>query len=932
MEPLIDGLDTQPATKLPFSFEVGSSSRNSYPFAVTILQKLEAIDIEKLPNSSFTEKQVFYVKEDVSSLISTLQANYLYVKLQTQLTDKDSDMAIMFPVFGRCYGVIKVPKELKSKDLALSSSQKLVPFKDPEEYISSWKLTKLGDSQVERLVAEFSMKPPEIRLHTSDIRQELASPQSQNDPLRFLFSRYYDTLYSLNTPLSYFPKTALTRFKNLCSNDDDKIKEILQKLYIPMPELDKRHDGKYGIIKLIEDSQAVLSVHESERQKEFLQKHGSVLESLLKESKTEKDASKDEKEKKSHLDKFSRMVIELKVREAQLQVLITLELLMLLGIPEARFLEDCQKKQEKELEKQRKQNMRSLVRRKKAKRKIIPTFLGIGLGVSDIPQDVKTNEVTSVDGYTLFKSLNSLSDRMSIWDTLLGKTLSEKDDSSFGFLAYVLVPFCNRKLPLTVKYIIDKFKSLSPKMVNPKRSSSGPKSNGSSRKSSISDNSSDPLVRSSSVDENQLKSVKQRSKYPKLLLGPDNVPLRNKAATLKRSNTSLSDKGDLLPAFSLKRSRSTLSSRNTERRQIDMAAPIKPAEKSSNKNSRQSSITEAKPESKLFIFGDARRVKTMESMPQVQATPAKGPKKDTINVMATPAKQRITVHQTPAKPSGPVIFQTPAKQPSAVVLETPRNNAPFTIPDSSKKVSLSTKLLQESLDSEPDIVSSPAEVHSESVYSSPVQEKIFSVADHTTPPELSSFERRKRKRPGEPVSASESPFFNSTLSGSPFIGKERVVSRKSKRIRKEKEIKEKPTRGKASKSIQAVDEIMKTSLDREIRPRKILQSPEELQKIPAILRSPGELQKIPAILQSPEQLQKVPAILRSPEHLKAADEILLSPNEELPLPKQASPKQNVVTINSDGESDDSDLEKLQNPIFSRPTKMYGRAKSTSRFR
>lgn len=885
MEPPIDGTGTRSIStiKLPFSFEVESSSKNAYSFAITILQKLEAIDIYKLPDASFKEKHVFFVTEDVSSLILTLKCNYLYVKLQTQLTDKDFNMAIMFPVFGRCFGVIKVPKELKFRDLSLSSSQILANFQSSEEHINSWKITNMSNSQDEELDGDFYMKPPVKLYQKPDIKQEVTN----EDPLNFLFSRYYSTLYSLNTPLSYFPKTALTRFKNLCSNDSGKIQEILQKLYIPLGELDRRHDGKYGILKLMENPKYALNEYEKARQDEFIRKYESLLEKLgndsEKEMSTTEKKNSEGKEKKSHLDKFSTMVIELKVREAQMQVLITLELLMLLELPEAQFIEDCQKKQEKELEKQRKQNMRSLVRKKKAKRKIVPTFLGIGLGVSETSLQSEGPTLESVDGYTLFESLNSLSDRMSIWDTLLGKSLSDKDDSSFGFLAYVLVPFCNRKLPLTVKYIINKFKSLNPKMVNPKRSSSGQRSGGGSRKSSTSESSPDALPE----DTTQHK----RSKYRKLLIGPENVPLRNKTVSLKRSNTSLTDKNDLLPAFSLKRSRPTLSARNTERRQIDMG--VKPTDnsdktiKNSDKNSAKpklQSVSEVKPGSKLSIFGDARRIKTMEPLSQVQATPAKK-KKDTetevpfVSVMETPARKQILSEnkleakfETPAKrqilekSAKPVIFQTPANEPS--ILDIPHPQSTFIIPDSIKRSSVSNKLLQESLKSETDVVSSPEEGAPESIYSSPIREKSTPVGTHSTPG-LNSSETRKRRRPGEPVSVLESPFFNSTLSGSPFISKGKVSKlKKSKKVIKK-------------------------------------------QKEPVVENASD--------LQSPTQLQ-IPEALQSPEQVKAP-RILLSPT------------QNVATDNdNDNFSDDSDIEILKHSTLARPSRVYGRAKALPRFR
>lgn len=112
-------------------------------------------------------------------------------------------------------------------------------------------------------IESFSMKPPismetkkgnshNVEHDTNDANNALTLPNftspskrdESQDPLQFLNNRYYHSLYSLNEPLSYFPKASLTRFKNLCHGDVDSVASILDLLISNMEKFDSRYDGK----------------------------------------------------------------------------------------------------------------------------------------------------------------------------------------------------------------------------------------------------------------------------------------------------------------------------------------------------------------------------------------------------------------------------------------------------------------------------------------------------------------------------------------------------------------------------------------------------------------------------------------------------------------------------------------------------------------
>lgn len=832
--------------KLPFSFEIEPSTAKSYPIAITILHKLDNISIDKLPQDFHTERSIFRLRLDIASVILSLLSTYLYVKIQNQVTDKDWQVGIIYQILNQYFGLIKLPRDTKSRDINLRFTDKVSIFATPDDYKLNWKV-KLNElynnvEETEAIILNFSMKVPRsaARSQNYDNLQYgiLNSPQSQNDPLKFLFSRYFNILYSLHTPLSYFPKTALSRFKNLCDNDVGKMNSILQRLYLPIVELDIRHDGKYGILKLIDTPSLTQNSLDSkekcelENQQEFIKKHDSLIAAVKTKERYDSKSMSNKKDETSPItdvsieEKIVTLVLELKIREAQLQILILLELLELREISEAKFLEENQLKQEKELSKLKKQSKRSLVRKKNGKesKKIIPTFLGMGIGMNDAKTDskliIKAPQTTQIDNFSLYNSMNTLVDRMGIWDTLLGKSSGDKNDSSFGFLAYVLIPYYNRKLPITIKYIIDKFKSLNPKLVkhSSKRSKSQSEKSGKNSSSSSLIEGEVLIDLDSTVGKELNDSVANQIDAQKTLeaskkiSGPIKVPSLKKSVTSISRSNSIAESGlrnhknndDLAPAFSLKRSKSNLSSKNLQRRQVDMSINSKSMSESYDKKGmldpKSASVgisgvdkTERNNSevNKLFIFGDARKFKSLTINKTHKIAEAELQSDAKSQVQATPAKRGKI---TRSIPNNRVIMATPMKpsRDQGIVVETPKtsiSDKSAIIPDSTMKTKmrLSDKLLNETLRpptyrDEFSIISSPVmdESHNHATYS-PIKDlhessQVIESSPSKASPSIFSTDQRKRRKPGDPTSIIESPLFNTALNGSPIKARGRSVN------------------------------------------------------------------------------------------------------------------------------------------------------------
>lgn len=717
---------------------------------VTILGHISPLHVEHLnPHSISNRKLVFLLNETVQSVAHA-----------SNLKVKQCDERGQFQEYGYLTRCGNIPNAYTLMDLDKESwnateIQHTVQKTQVESEILNVDLPAgdivrsfecepaIDPSRRERLQA-FSMKPPvpELPAPTSKIASYLTSPQSELDPLSFLLSRYYSTLYSLTTPLSYFPKTALARFKIMCGNDASRMKTNLLSVYLTTEQLEERYNNKFGLESALSINTSSLSSsakYEAENRRLFAEKHlfGSLNEEVMR-----------------------KFVLELKIREAQLQILVLMELMLVWPIDEEQFLHDGPLAHAKTAAKAKKT---SLVRRRGTKKKIIPTFLGVGVEEFARSPEKPTNKV--VNEVTLYTSLITLVDQMGIWDTLLGRIKGEKDESMYGFLAYVLVPFFNKQLPHIVSFVIQKVKELRPKLKVPKSRS---------RKSKLllaMDVEGKPEDNANSKSENGEDKPRKLSKFAKVLLSPDQKPFLKRAATVG---------AELSPAFLLKRSKSNLGSKNLKRRQVDISVT--------------SSTTEAEETKRLksFLFGDARRVRSVTStsatlQTQVEATPRKQHQRSstsmtnsnsapivTSQVMATPSHTRVVDYQQQ-------ILETPRGQQDRDGFAVPGGRGPSLQEKFAKlapPMDLSWKItsspVRESTESTPNLFLHSSHGHQ----SSPQFAVTSSPVTAMTP---------QKHKPGEPVPMVVSPFYTSNLNGLPpnksiFGGTRRTA----KLVRKEK--------------------------------------------------------------------------------------------------------------------------------------------------
>ncbi|KAG7665735.1 uncharacterized protein J8A68_000755 [[Candida] subhashii] len=756
------------------SFEL--TQPGNVPIVVLPLYTLTSIDITKLPfpllppndsNIHSSEYGRTYILKLDSNISEQLGIHTWLVKLQQSVSDKASELGILYHIKDvNVYGLFKVPNALRIKDI---TGSELEPYgiHDSQELIEVAE-TPIEESQQPvndhtEILDSFSMGPP--KQPSDDIaRDDNESPlrKDGSDPVEFIESRYYSTLYSLNNPLSYFPKTAISRLRILCDENEERICEVLSGMILSISDLDLRHGGSNGVLKLLDkdivDQRHILkSRFEIENQTRFIEMHQELLDNLNSDPSTEfKNANQESKDKKevSNHEKFQRLIFDLKVREAQLQILVIFELMHAWNLNETEFLLENQAQKQRELKARQKQAKSNLIR--KRKRKIVPTFLGMGIDVKTDNGTLDTNNVPSrsLDQYTVYSTLNTLVDRMGLWDTLSGKA-----DSSYGFMAYVFVPYYNKKLPELVKYVIDNMKDLNMKL----ETSSSSKSKKRKKSTTVTNGESE-------IKSQAHKSTSKSSKYRKVLLPNRKPTLSKSATTVDQSSThgiSLSGEDDIIPP-SLKRSKSNLSSKNLSRRQVDLNVKL-------TRTTSDLETTLSSQPNVSFIFSNAKRSKSVAVAPSKPAAPTAPPE---VHVMATPVKPKSfsQVQQTPVYSKSTVLVEaTPQKsvtRQDTLVLKTPDA---FLKPAAREATILTERLMSASKEIQ---ATPPANKSPILIDRTPVQR---SRVDSSPIKPITSIQRKTKKmRPGEPVSLDVSPFYNASLykqETSPGLPKRSLVFR-----------------------------------------------------------------------------------------------------------------------------------------------------------
>ncbi|CAK7905707.1 hypothetical protein CAAN3_08S02124 [[Candida] anglica] len=655
------------------------------------------------------------------------------VSIKGKKSEDAKTSGVLYHVTGRLYGFRSIRETTDSSSgiciggQSIFASDKEVSLKAMS--IEPMQMVEKVSSDVQKKLDMFSMKRPVH--HSTGIHNDTAtsllgileqtSPESKTtlnlnsvsldapvditpvDPTVFLKSRYFSTLYSSNTPLSYFPKTALTRFRNLCQGSNSTMRTTLHQLILSPGQLDARHSGKLGLLTPQEDEV------EKTYQTEFVDKNSQQLNS------TEKSAA---------------LITELKIRETQLQMLLVIETIGCLSDGEVAFFTQQEKQTAKRAAQAARKAKRSLVRKKsipgRPTKTIIPTFLGMGVSNQD-----SQPAIDSKSEDTLYATLNTLIDRMGIWDTLSVRkegALDEPVDSSYEFLVYVLVPYFNKRLPTTIQYIVDKVKGSTLKV--PRRRSSRPSAERSRSEKTESRTRSPGLGNSMELSTStSTTSTGSTGKYNKTLL--------SRRPTLNQSSSILEGE-DLRPMVSLKRSKSSLTSKHLQKRQVDVS-------KSFSDSTTVSKQPPKLPSPSKNIFGHSKRSRSTisqqaadMSFSQVAATPQKRRRSDLETSKQDNGHNLSVPTSLPPSQPVPLILSTPLRPQIPIIQATPNNTL---VPPAS----IYSKLLSAT----DDIVSSP------------------SVIPASSPAQMSSSVRSRR--PGEPIAPQDSPFYRTNLHGSPTM-------------------------------------------------------------------------------------------------------------------------------------------------------------------
>ncbi|KAK6461391.1 DNA replication regulator SLD3-domain-containing protein [Scheffersomyces coipomensis] len=779
--------------KLPLTFEIQSLESESEALVLTVVQKANGIVFAKFNHpflTSLDKQTVLFQSPVVHDLLNSLNTYYFYVLIKKDVRDRHQETGLMFNIKDQFYGIFKCPN-FSLKSISLSSqllSQSVLTFEEFSKIQIDSTIQKNPINNHASIIEQFDMSPPTSE---SPVKQ-IENNSSEEDPLTFMYNRYFEMLYSLNTPLSYFPKSTISRFRNLCNNKGESTVRVLEMLFLSVEQFDDRHNGKFGILNSLEksdvniDEVSLRDSIESSIQVDFKKKNQDLMYILQsspveveKEVIPEKESPANGKKVMSREERLQRLVLELKIREAQLQLIILCELLNIWHIAESDFLSNNEKKQRKEVKKKEKESKPSLVRKKKSNKKIVPTFLGMGVNVQLGSSNMISEEKGSINEYMAYVSMNAVLDRLGLWDTLLGRSNDSKNNGTMGFLAYVLVPYYNKKLPVIIKHIIDRIKDSNMKVPKPIKESKSKKG-----KSADASDTADAESGKADPSQDSMTSSSKSTKFKKVLLSRKSAPVLKKAST-----SGLVKDDNLMPAFSLKRSASNLSSKNLKKRVVDMSVNLKSFNDNNDSNKSTETLRRSKSLSEKSglnstegsIFTNIKRKSQVIpqdkiSVSQVEATPVKA--KSTTLLTQVEATPKLSVPFNLSATSYSQVAATPTvgsrTVPIEEVIDTP--DVRFLRPDSTQKPrpSLYNKLVESS-----DVKSESNSPFVFSDFRSPKKLNCANITSpttmiHTTPTQVinsSPFGRtdssRRKDRPGAPASIQDSPFYNPALNGSP---------------------------------------------------------------------------------------------------------------------------------------------------------------------
>lgn len=576
--------------------------------------KISSIDVTKI---AVREDDVVVINYPTSGL-----QPYTHVKYK-------NEEAVLYPIRQDHCAILLL--QGRSLDIILRSPtyhSKATSIKDCLKY---WSLNIKG-RVYDMTIEEFSMKPS--LLIGSSNKPFMDDASDFDDPKMFLDDRYYSVLYSFTVPLTYFPKTTLPRVRVLSQKRGDQVGAILRRRLLNIAEMDERHEGKFGCLK------HVGAGFDCKYSAKFCQQV----------SKIEATEQVSPEEKKALEQKINKIVADVKFRETCLQLLLLLEILVVVQVDEEEFLNSNAKLLEKE-EKRKERASRKRLIRSGTKRKIVPTFLGMGGEVRLLSTSLIC---TQSDQFEWFLSINAHIDRLLLWDALEAQG-GVSESRVFQYLGYVIVPYFKRLLPKVVDFIVQKIKAGTVKL--PKHRSK-PK-----------------LERSGKQSKSPKPTVsKAANKYSSRVM--------HDRPTLARSLNT-----DPFPSLPLKRTSSgltsSMSTRQLEKRQIDFSVKRLKSmigTKSTRLPSPESCTVRQSSSfsrSSQALFGE-RRKRTIDKplVQQIMATPVKVKSNNTENA-SSPSRSSLLDRLLTA--SEQHVDLSPIKVASATLLpfKTPQKLQPF---------------------------------------------------------------------------------------------------------------------------------------------------------------------------------------------------------------------------------------------------------------
>lgn len=424
--------------------------------------------------------------------------------------------------------------------------------------LTKWQEKIRLDPQLRNSI-KLNMKPPKMSSVTTTnptlINNNLSPMKELIDPFDYFLEKYFSNLYNLTTPLTYFTKSNFTRLKEICKKNNQQYESILKQFILDLKQFDERH---FNFNNCILNNGNL-----------FFEKENIYRVNFIKNSLNLIDSVNDEKS-------YKNVFNNLKIREIQLQIILLLELVYISKTDELKNLTQEVKK----LKTTTKFSIRNKNKNKNNK-----------------PEKSLEKKVKKL---TYAQLLSVYIDKLCIWDSIMN-VASKHDHSTNKFIKYIVIPFYEKKCPVSVKYLISKIKGPSFKF-NIKRSAPTP------------DPEVNPMI---SKKKKEVKKI------------PD----------LSRNNSDLQQ--------NLKRTVSFNSNLLLSKRQVDISIPVpKPVEEKKQPSFIFNRVGRKTTESLNIINSQSGTESHKEKeITQVEVTPIKPIK--TVDVLQTPQDELIETLSSP---------------------------------------------------------------------------------------------------------------------------------------------------------------------------------------------------------------------------------------------------------------------------------------------